>query len=377
MSPTHGGFEKPMLTEHFTSKNKIEFEKIQYIEYKFHFILTIISIFITVLIGLFFHNKNYETELYVAPLWRALFIFTILLSILVGLRFLRGFYEKNLRRRWWNMGKPQVTDPPDWEGILDMLCNEACDAMELEENGKYPDNLGQFSIEKSLIIPTYIGAIIIGIMYGIVIDYIIFPRIPALFIKDMTVEKLAGLSSNLTAFLALIAAAVSVIFTYQQLRAKVRASSRQKWVNKVRSLLAGVLENIYEISSTGKLHHQFDSFNQCRTHLELHLNPAEKDHRLLMLLIRACAFPEVRITHDQYTAKKIYDTMEKWRLERGIPDGSAPYSVFLNLITMYNEPQNNNSLTFILNNRDQIISYIFKLSHSILKREWERVRHTR
>ena len=98
-----------------------------------------------------------------------------------------------------------------------------------------------------------------------------------------------NLSANLTAFLALLAAAVSIYFTHRQLQAKVKADSRQAWIDKLRARiartisLADMVRYANDKSCSDDIHQKmFES----RLEMELMLNPSEKDHRMLMFLVQ-------------------------------------------------------------------------------------------
>ncbi|MGA1860359.1 hypothetical protein VH569_30620 [Azospirillum sp. 11R-A] len=294
---------------------------------------------------------------------------------------LREPIKQSIRRRWWNMGALDSSKAPDWDGILDMLCNDSCDPMELEEGGLYPVDKNEVRIDFSVASTgSFFLLLAVGTIFGIAIDYILYPRLPTIFEPDEQFNKLASLSGNLTAFLALIAAAISIVFTYQQLQAKVRADSRQAWVTKVRKLTSNVLAHIYDVSMHGRSSNKFEYFNKARTHLELHLNPAEKDHRLLMLLIRACGYPETTIFNDQYTAYRLASKFDEWSSSRKDYYAIKECTVLKLIIETYKTNDNKSAIRrriIVRNNSDIVISFVFKLSHAILKREWERVRYIR
>ncbi len=317
----------------------------------------------------------------VASLPRLFFLIMVVAGMLWSAHALVEPVKRSVRRRWWNMGASDSAAPPDWKGILDMLCNEASDPMRLEAGEAYPDGRGEIRVEVSIATAgAFAFVVALGILFGIALDYILYPRVPAIFVMDDSVERLANLSGNLTAFLALITAAVSIVFTYQQLRAKVRADSRQAWVTKVRELMADVLENIHDVSRRGRASPHFNRLNKSRTLLELHLNPAEADHRLLMLLIRACAFTGTVIDNDRETAQQLTAAMEQWTAEGKGRIDSESRQVLAGILNTYLNavPGPVNGWRVLPpRDRDCIVSFMFKLSHAILKREWERVRHTR
>lgn len=320
-------------------------------------------------------------DLSVAPLPRLFFLVAVLAGMLWSAHALVEPVKRSVRRRWWNMGASDSSKAPDWSGILDMLCDEASDPMRLEEGAAYPDGKGEIRLEFSVAtMGAFASVVALGILFGIALDYILYPRVPTIFVKDEGFANLASLSTNLTAFLALIAAAISIVFTYQQLRAKVRADSRQAWVTRVRKLMADVLANIHEVSWGKGDDQTVSSFHKSRTRLELHLNPAETDHRLLMLLIRACVLPSLKIDNDRETARQLVSVMDACTEERRRRFVKESFDVLSRTLNLYRD-----SAPGVVEqregprpeDRDRIVSFMFKLSHAILKREWERVRHTR
>lgn len=92
--------------------------------------------------------------------------------------------------------------------------------------------------------------------------------------------------------------------------------------------------------------------------LELYLNPSEKDHRLLMLIIRAFVISEVKIAIDNNLQEFTKNEL------------AAMPKVLKNIIMDREVPTEKDD-------ENGAISYIVKLSHVILKREWERVRSTK
>lgn len=186
-----------------------------------------------------------------------------------------------------------------------------------------------------------------------------------------------NLSANLTAFLALIAAAVSIIFTHRQLQAKVKADSRQAWIDKLRALTARFVAladavNTHPIRGWDPLsrqdrHKYYIELTDCRLEMELMLNPSEKDHRLLMYLTMKLSFfqfdpSDFENIDDVNNILKAIRRSNKYREvqwhpllkpipEKGAVDRDAEFS--------------------------KLIGYTMRLAHIVLKREWERVKATR
>lgn len=158
----------------------------------------------------------------------------------------------------------------------------------------------------------------------------------------------ANASGNLTAYLALLAAAVSIVFTYHQLRAKVRADNRQAWIDRARRLIAEVVKDAEKAGSPA------GAAIQRRIELELMLNPSEKDHRLLIYLVQRLA----RVP-DADSIRDANHLREEAMAELTGRDRCA-------LLAILDETR-----------EGELVGHVVRLSHVLLKREWERVKHTR
>lgn len=170
-------------------------------------------------------------------------------------------------------------------------------------------------------------------------------------------EAAAG-GGNLAAFLALFAAMLSIVFTYHQLRAKVRADNRQAWIARLRTLIAEVTALSYEChdadnSSKPEL---WQKLGPKRLEFELMLNPSEKDHRLLMYLVQRLAPADEEIQDFIQDAKNLRRTVMR-----------------------YCKPMHRKRWACLLecDNREMLVGYVMRLSHVVLKREWERVKRAR
>lgn len=344
-------------------------------------VLILVSAVVTAALGSHLHGHVYPVDFSTAPLWRLFGAVGWVAGILWTVHVLGEPVERLSRRRWWNMGASDSAAAPDWDDMIHMLCDETCDPMILEKENRYPRNRGKHRFPRSWEAGAMlVSALAFGVLFGIGLDYLLYPRIPVLFQEDSGFAKLASLSTNLTAFLALIAATISILFTYQQLRAKVRAGSRQAWVKRVRKLVAEVLTHIHEITRCGSGSPHSDRFHKARTHLELHLNPAENDHRLLMFLIRACALPELSIANDRITVSKIANALQSASSGGAGRFNGRNIEALETLVSAHSrEPAHSVEWrrAVVWEYTDELISFMFKLSHAILKREWERVRHTR
>jgi hypothetical protein len=209
----------------------------------------------------------------------------------------------------------------------------------------------------------------VGFLFSIFFDYILFPHVPNLVLYRMVnnpipLGDLAQASQNLTAYLALVAAVAGIFFTYRQLRAKVRADSRQEWINTARRLLADIVSDLLPENHNNRTVRRL---NSNRIKLELMLNPSEKDHRLLSLLIRALCIPGELIEEDRYVADKLAALKSDKDNPLVLSDGNDLLYKIIRDKTLAGLPENRNCS----------ISYIIRLSHLVLKREWERVKFIR
>ncbi len=106
---------------------------------------------------------------------------------------------------------------------------------------------------------------------------------------------------TLTAVLPLVIAALAVFFgpliqlsiAKRQIRATVLSANRQRWIDELRQLLAEFVTLAVELNTiarTGMYSGQNTldktaKMQLCRTKIALMLNPAEKDHQLLLVLV--------------------------------------------------------------------------------------------
>jgi hypothetical protein len=198
---------------------------------------------------------------------------------------------------------------------------------------------------------------------AIAFDYIVSPHVPNLLLvsgeMDLTKPKFADfvqISQNLTAYLAVITAAIAIYVAQYTIRAQVRSKSRQEWIDKVRILTATLISDVDRILTDRYV--DMDRVNKDRLLLELLLNPSEKDHRLLTMLFRKCTHPNSNVGQDRFICEKL-------RNLEALPGNSGVLRDFL---------VNRRKIKPGTKDRDEVISYIIRLSNIILKREWMRVR---
>lgn len=160
----------------------------------------------------------------------------------------------------------------------------------------------------------------------------------------------------LPALLALLAALLTITFTYYQLRAKVRADNRQVWIARLRVLIAEVTAMAYALDGANrtKTVEIWQKLGSARLEFELMLNPSEKDHRVLMYLVQQLSDLSTPIhgyIADAHNLRTIVlaDTGDDEKWQRLLDCRKA----------------------------EQLVGYIMRLAHVVLKREWERVKRAR
>jgi hypothetical protein len=276
---------------------------------------------------------------------------------------------------WWNLGG--TPDDPSWDDVRRMTLGDVNDdPVVYQPEGKYLNRAA-----KAVAGNVVIGALLIEGLSFIVAG----PILPRLISDAQTNDpkfsdaKLGfhtvnlALNANLTAFLALIAAAISIYFTHRQLQAKVKADSRQAWLDKLRGQISRFIafaDDIHYGSKEKKRSAVQTNLTAARLEMELMLNPSEKDHRLLMFLCIKLAFfewgnKEFNKIHD---VRNLKDTIERnpsgyneedWRKLLGaIPDRISEKDAHEDAY-------------------GDLIGYLMRLSHVVLKREWQRVKQTR
>jgi len=193
---------------------------------------------------------------------------------------------------------------------------------------------------------------------------------------DRVFTALASVSGNLTAYLALLTSGIAIVFTYHQLRAKVRADSRQQWIEKARSLVAETLALRRRRSGwlPGSVRSR-ERLEEVRLELELMLNPSERDHRLLMYLVQRLSFLGEAGPDDIQDAVAVRCEIAK----AGPLDRKGCGGAFVRTNGGSSHPCLGPAWNEIIYATDEgdLVSYIMRLSHAVLKREWERVKHTR
>ena len=264
--------------------------------------------------------------------------------------------EKEWARRyltnWWDDGDGEGGPPEDWGQVFSLASlDSAKDPLVKADKPQHRKNMTKKGRVFWLLPAT------VGILFGAATHIIVFPG--AHIILNGTPLP----SENIAIFVGFLTAAVTVLAAFKQLMAKVRADSRQSWINEVRKLMSLIVTDI--ANKFGNIYVDKSQLNQNRIQLELMLNPSEKDHRLLTLLIRACVIPGTVIEGDGH----ITDEVNAFFQDKPRPSGT---DVLWEIVRFHKLSENPSE-----EEKNKVISHIVKLSHIVLKREWERVKRTR
>lgn len=282
-----------------------------------------------------------------------------------ALRTISQSFTVPAKTTWWEPTSQPGSDSLDWDEVYQLVAfSDELDPIGVEKRVRWAWWL------KSLLfqIPVYL------LIWGVALTAVDLIRDPSprSFLRGTTSSlpsnPLAAALANPAAYLALIVGLATIFFTFRQIRAKVRADSRQQWIIHARKLLGEVValidahRDLRAANKNKQAEEVWHKLNPARLELELMLNPSEKDHRLLLYLIQRFA-----------TWRRPYkQTQDAQILRRSIAGvtGASAATVDVKLPEKWKP---------IIDGRDrsELVSYILRLSHVVLKREWERVKHTR
>ena len=314
-------------------------------------------------------------------------IYGIILLIALTARFYTTLLYDETKVYWWNGNSTTPERPFPREKLIEFLCSDE----PLNKNKfVYFSNI----IRRPKVIVILLTIPLSGIGFGLLTEFVNNPHIPFLFNPKTQIGEFAAINSNLTALLALIAAAVSIIFTFQQLRSKVRSESRQAWINNLKTEISITISIIQCIKTpqetnrcTGPNRDLTDNTNyELMRHINriaVELNPSEIDHRLLLFLIRSYINPSKRSEDDVdfikyfnplsnacFFKKILHEYIDTCR-NRKDSDKQKRRVLLEKLIKLHA------SVSLVEEDKKIMIYFIQKLSGAILKREWERVRNIR
>ncbi|WP_066827732.1 hypothetical protein [Sphingomonas mali] len=312
----------------------------------------------------FFGAFDWKLDVTELPLLRLSGWMAIGLCAYWSLRAIAQHFVIKARTAWWEPGLTPDPDDLSWDEVFQLVAFESTlDPIGVEKQIRWAWWRRTLILQAALYL----------LVWGIALSAFDLIRDPAP--RDFLLSKVspalskevAAAIGNPTAYLALVVGSATIFFTFRQIRAKVRADSRQQWIIQARKLLGEVVAMIdahrdQRASNSFKQAEQtWGKLNPARLELELMLNPSEKDHRLLLYLIQRFAswrHPRQESQDARIVKRSIAEAYHGWdTAQASIPEKWKP----------------------IIEGEDraELVSYILRLSHVVLKREWERVKHTR
>ncbi len=315
-------------------------------------------------------------------------------ALIVGYRYI----ERRSRKTWWSPGNGLRSEAPmEWIDVITVASSH---------QDHDPVTRVNRALYKRISLLEILGYIFVSVYCGMFFAFLIRMGLPGEGFKQHP-ELLAAIAP-----IGILTSILAGVFAYNNLAAKTRADSRQSWMNTVRTLMASLIrragDHLMIKSLKGEDLEKFS--NDCLS-LELHLNPSEKDHRLLMYLIRSCVYSNGSILYDGNLRKELNSWFAYVRAKCDINNPDNEYYRDLCLVRIISQNSvpacslnavNTNDCELYLNNEctnsciklpesksnlcnyhhnksyeqccENAISYMVNLSLSILKREWERVR---
>jgi hypothetical protein len=299
---------------------------------------------------------------------------TLALGLAVAVRRLRDRAAERLRREWWDPTDGPPDAPLTWNEVHTLVTSEPdADPLLFVRSKRERRWAREWS-------PVILCIAALSLAGGQALLFLWDPTAwPAALtgrVEDGVFRDVVSASGNLTAYLALLASGITIVFTYGQLQARVRADSRQEWIVKARGLLAETLaaSEAHRSAAPWSRVAARREMDRRRLELELMLNPSEKDHRLLLYLVQRHALAGLAGEDDIQDATSVRHSIAvsgsrppiTARIEHDQPDGES-------------RPDLGPAWNGILyaNRRADLLAFVLRLAHVVLKREWERVKHTR
>ena len=308
------------------------------------------------------------------PLLRAALALVLLAGAVLAVNSLWERATGRLQRRWWDPADGKPEGPLSWDQIHTLV------AFDPDHDPLVPVAARRAGRSVREWLPAAVAMTFVVLATAQALTFLWDPTPWPGFLSgrddDRLFRDVVGASGNLTAYLALLASAITIVFTYGQLQARVRADSRQQWIIQARTLLADTLTTADAHRSAvpwsrTKARQEMD---QRRLALELMLNPSEKDHRLLLYLVQRHALIGLAGEDDIQDARSVRHSIAG--------SNSAPSTtsdVAFDPPVGPSRPDLGAAWNSVLyaNRREDLLAYVLRLAHVVLKREWERVKHTR
>ena len=234
-----------------------------------------------------------------SPDWTALPLIRIsavaLLGVLTlwGMRTVAARFEERATIPWWQPAKASDVSDLSWDDVYMLVAfDKTLDPLGFEKRVRWV----WWYLNLAVQIPIQLVLCSIALC---LFDLLQNPMPRAFLLEGASLmgdkplaKPLAAVIANPAAYLVLVVGLATIYFTFRQIRAKVRADSRQAWILKARELLGEVIAgaDAHKIAPAAndveKAEKVWNKLNPKRLELELMLNPSEKDHRLLMYLIQ-------------------------------------------------------------------------------------------
>lgn len=308
------------------------------------------------------------------PLLRAALALGLLAAGTAAVTALWRRAASRLRRRWWDPADGRPEGPLSWDQIHALV------AFDPDSDPLVPVGANRAGRATREWLPAALAATVVVLVAAQALAFLWDPTPWPGFLSggddDRLFRDVVGASGNLTAYLALLASAITIVFTYGQLQARVRADSRQQWIIQARSLLADALAaaEAHRSAAPWSRARARQEMDRRRLELELMLNPSEKDHRLLLYLVQRNALLGLVGEDDIQDARSVRHSIAR--------SGSAPAQAGA---VPFEHPDGAarpdlgpawNSVLYA-SRREDLLAYVLRLAHVVFKREWERVKHTR
>lgn len=305
------------------------------------------------------HAFSLDLNTDVLPLLRLGVLSVLVLGFWITIEETIPFWKRRASTSWWRPNTEADLSELTWDEVYRLVAfDHHYDP--LAKPGDVDWRFWRRSIPMQIVVNLFVVAVFLSLL-----DLLRDPT-PRSFLKSETTSQSGAAISALTnpvAYLALTGVLATIFFTFRQIRAKVLADSRQAWIVKARTLLGDVvalIDSHHELLGANKTlqaREVWKELNPKRLELELMLNPSEKDHRLLLYLIQRFASwrdPPADPQDAEIVRRQILEPATKSKVS----------------IEKWNKILESSK-------RSDLVSYILRLSHVVLKREWERVKLTR
>ena len=246
-------------------------------------------------VGLAYALKAFvwEPDWAMLPLIRVSAVIVLCVATLWSMCTIATVFEKRAITSWWQPVSASDVSDLSWDDVYELVAfDKTLDPLGVEARVRWKWWTRTLPVQISVQLALCSVALS-------TFDLLQNPKPRAFLLEGSSImgskslaKPLGALIANPAAYLVLLVGLATIFFTFRQIRAKVRADSRQAWILKARELLGEVIASIdaHKIARAAndvkKAEKLWNKLNPKRLELELMLNPSEKDHRLLMYLIQ-------------------------------------------------------------------------------------------